>query len=176
MLVRSRLFARLRHGDIDPLEAKERGLGLLAATLLAARRQSARRGAGVDAARRVRHVRRTQEAVWTEPQRPWTVDQLAAQACVSASHLAHAFRAETGMSLYGYVLRSRLTLALDAVLDSDAALTSVALDAGFCSHSHFTARFRAFFGCTPGALRLNASGAMARELRRNMTARQGFAA
>jgi AraC-like DNA-binding protein len=39
------------------------------------------------------------------------------------------------------------------VLDSNLDLTSIALDAGFTSHSHFTARFREFFGLTPDALR-----------------------
>jgi AraC family transcriptional regulator len=168
MLARSRLFARLRRGDMDGLDAEEQGLSLLRATLVAARRQPLH--ASSDTARRVRHVRRTQELVWTQPERPWTLTELAAQACVSASHLAHAFRAETGSSLYGYVLRARLTRALDAVLDSDAALTTVALDAGFSSHSHFTARFRAYFGDTPSALRMAATGTIARELRRNVTA------
>lgn len=171
MLARSRLFARLRHGGVEALDAEEEGLRLLAAALSAARRQPARRSAsGLDAARRVRHVQRTQEAVWTQPERAWTLAELAAQACVSASHLSHAFRAETGTTVYGYVLRSRLARALDAVLDSDAALTTIALDTGFSSHSHFTARFRAFFGHTPMALRRDANGSMARELRRNVTA------
>lgn len=177
MLARSDLFGRLRRGNVDALEAEEQGIVVLAAALDAARRVPARRSAGNGkTARSVRHVQRTQEAVWNQPQRPWTLAELAEQACVSAGHLAHAFRAETGVTVYGYVLRSRLARALDAVLDSDAALTSIALDAGFCSHSHFTARFRAFFGHTPIALRQRASGAVARELRRNVTALQPCAA
>jgi AraC-like DNA-binding protein len=171
MLARSRLFARLRQGGADALDIEEQGLALLGSTLSAARRQPARRGAaGHDSARRLRHVRCTQEAVWTQPARPWSLAELAAQVCVSAGHLAHAFRAETGSTVYGYVVRSRLAKALDAVLDSDAALTTIALDAGFSSHSHFTARFRAHFGITPTALRQVASGTLARELRRNVTA------
>ena len=171
LLARSRLLARLRQGDADPLDVEEQGLGLLAACVSAARHRPTRRGkAGPDSLRRVRHVRRTQEAVWTQPARPWSLADLAAQACVSPGHLAHAFRAETGGTVYGYVVRSRLARALDAVLDSDADLTSIALDTGFSSHSHFTARFRAYFGVTPFGLRRIASGAQARELRRNVTA------
>lgn len=177
MLARSRLFSRLRRGDLEPLEAEEDGLRLLAAALAAARRQPLRgRTASTDGARRVRHVQRTQEAVWTNPEQPWSLAALAAQASVSASHLAHAFRAETGSTVYGYVLRSRLARALDAVLDSDAALTAIALDTGFSSHSHFTARFRAYFGHTPVALRQAATAGSARELRRNMTAQRAQAA
>lgn len=170
MLARSRLSGRLRQGVVEALEAEEEGLRLLAAALSAARRRPARRSAGTS--RRARYVQRMQEAVWTQPDRTWSLAELAAQACVSASHLAHVFRAETGTSVYGYVLRARLARALDAVLDSDAALTAIALETGFSSHSHFTARFRAFFGHTPLALRQGASVATARELRRNVTALQ----
>jgi methylphosphotriester-DNA--protein-cysteine methyltransferase len=56
---------------------------------------------------------------------------------------------EFGTSVYRYAIRSRLAKALDAVLDSNLDLTTIALDAGFASHSHFTARFRAFFGVRP---------------------------
>ena len=61
--------------------------------------------------------------------------------------------------------------ALDAVLDGGDDLTAIALDAGFASHSHFTARFRSFFGCTPAALRRVAGAAQLAELRKIVTAR-----
>jgi AraC-like DNA-binding protein len=57
------------------------------------------------------------------------------------------------------------------VLDGDDDLTSIALDAGFASHSHFTARFRGFFGCTPAALRRTASASRLADLRKIVTAR-----
>jgi AraC-like DNA-binding protein len=78
-----------------------------------------------------------------------------------------------GTSIYDYVLHERLAYALDAVLDCGDDLTSIALDAGFASHSHFTARFRGFFGCTPTALRRNVTARHVTEIRKIMTARQG---
>ena len=69
------------------------------------------------------------------------------------------------------MLHERLAQALDAVLDGGDDLTSIALDAGFASHSHFTARFRGFFGCTPAALRRAATAAEIAELRKIVTAR-----
>ena len=48
-----------------------------------------------------------------------------------------------------------------------------ALDTGFASQSHFTARFRAFFRMTPEALRRSASAA---ELRKIVTAQPPAAA
>ena len=90
---------------------------------------------------------------------------------LSPFHLCHVFRQMAGTSIYGYVLQERLAHALDAVLDGGDDLTTVALDAGFASHSHFTARFRGFFGCTPAALRRTANTHRIAELRKIVTAR-----
>jgi len=178
MLARSQLWRRFARGDaVEPLEAEELGLALLDAALRAARHRAApRRATAGGASRRRRQVERTVEAIWTQPERRWTLADLAAQAHVSAGHLAHVFRAEVGLSVYGYVLRSRLARALDAVLDSNAGLTEIALDAGFASHSHFTARFGAMFGHTPLALRRGIDATTARQLRRIVTAREPLAA
>jgi hypothetical protein len=62
---------------------------------------------------------------------------------LSPFHLCHVFRLMVGTSIYDYVLHERLAHSLDAVLDCGSDLTAIALDAGFASHSHFTARFRA---------------------------------
>lgn len=179
MLARSELWQRLEHDAVDALEAEERAVDLLEAALCAARRRHA--GSRVSQAapagwRRVRQVARIVEAVCNEPERKWTLGDLAALASVSPSHLAHVFRAEMGISVYGYVVRSRLARALDAVLDSDDGLTEIALDAGFASHSHFTAKFRALFGRTPRQLRRDASRTTARELRRIATAPEAVTA
>jgi AraC family transcriptional regulator len=77
-----------------------------------------------------------------------------------------------GTSIYNYVLRERLAYALNAVLDGGDDLTAIALAAGFASHSHFTARFRSFFGCSPAALRRIATAAHVAEISKIMTARR----
>jgi AraC-like DNA-binding protein len=89
---------------------------------------------------------------------------------MSPYHLAHVFRREVGLPVYAYVLRLRLAQALSAVVDSDADITTIALDAGFASHSHFTLHFRTLFGVTPAALRRGA-GPRPAELRKIVTAR-----
>ncbi|HEY6512417.1 MAG TPA: helix-turn-helix transcriptional regulator [Burkholderiaceae bacterium] len=181
MLARSQLWRRFAHGRVEALEAEELGIQLFDAALRAAHRRGgdplgAARVAPGTSARRRRHVERTIEAIWTQPERKWTLGELADQASVSASHLAHVFRAEVGVSVYDYAVRSRLAGALDAVLDGDGGLTEIALDAGFASHSHFTARFRALYGHTPAQLRRDADGRTARELRKIVTAREAVAA
>jgi len=105
--------------------------------------------------RRARSLQRVKEAVAAAPADKWDVEKLARIALLSPFHLCRIFRGMTGTSVYGYVLRERLVSTLDAVLDGED-LTTIALGAGFASHSHYTARFRDFFGCTPAALRRRA--------------------
>ncbi|MFN0182901.1 MAG: helix-turn-helix transcriptional regulator [Aquabacterium sp.] len=174
LLARSQLWRRLARGPVDALEAEELAVNLLDGALQGMRRRGlpggdVRRGRRRPELSR-RQVHRTMEAIWCAPAHKWTLDGLARRAHVSASHLAHVFRAEVGMPLYAYVVRARLTQALDSVLDSDADLTTIALDLGFASHSHFTSRFRALYGQTPQALRRGVAPPVARQLRRIVTA------
>jgi AraC family transcriptional regulator len=122
-------------------------------------------------ARRRRALERVKEAVALAPARKWSVAKLADIASLSPFHLCRVFRETVGTSIYDYVLHERLAHTLDAVLDCGDDLTTIALDAGFASHSHFTARFRSFFGCTPVALRRIATAAQIAELRKIVTAR-----
>lgn len=83
---------------------------------------------------------------------PLTLQNLAAALEVSAFHLCRVFRAGTGMSLHQYRDQIRLRAALDR-LDGCEDITEVALDVGYCSHSHFTAAFRRAFGVPPSRAR-----------------------
>jgi AraC family transcriptional regulator len=168
ILARGILGRSLARGEADPLLVEELGIGLLASALGAIGRQRIDPRSG--------RVERVKEAISTEPERKWTLGELAQVAGVSAFHLAHLFNREVGTSVYRYAIRSRLAKALDAVLDSTADLTAIALDTGFASHSHFTARFRAFFGMTPDALRRSARSGQATQLRKIVTARSAAAA
>jgi len=170
MMLRNLLWTRLEKGEADGFEAEALGLDLLNWSLESVRpgKVPARRSA---LARRTRALERIKEAVASSPQDKWNVAKLASVANLSPFHLCHVFREMTGTSIYDYVLHERLARTLDAVLDCRDDLTAIALDAGFASHSHFTARFRGFFGCTPVALRRNASAARLAELRKIVTAR-----
>ena len=164
ILARGLLWRRFARGEKDPLMVEELGMGLLDSALRAVRDSGAR------AKSRPSHVERVKEAISTSPERKWTLDELSALAGISPYHLAHVFSQEVGTSVYRYAVRLRLARALNAVLDSNLDLTSIALDAGFASHSHFTARFREFFGLTPDALRRAAGSSQAAELRKIVTA------
>ena len=160
ILAQRLMWAYLSRGDADALWVEELGVHLLESAL-----GTSHHGDGHS-----RYVRRVKEAISADPTRKWTLDELSDIAGVSPYHLAHVFSREVGTSIYRYAVRQRLARALDAVLDSNLDLTSIALDAGFASHSHFTARFRAFFGLTPDALRRSAGSGSAAELRKIVTA------
>ena len=152
LLARGILWRQLAAGDHDALEVEERGLSLLSAVMAAATppHRNVRRDT---AERRSRQVERVKEAIGVEPQRRWTIGALASLAGASAYHLARVFREEVGMTLHRYVTRARLAVALERVLDGERDLTTIALESGFTSHSHFTARFHRLFGLAPSQLR-----------------------
>jgi transcriptional regulator GlxA family with amidase domain len=175
VLARSLLWRRLARADCDPLEVEEAAARLLVGALQCAAASDRARGRpvrGARSARRVRQVARVLDAVTAQPDRPWTLAALADLACVSPGHLAHVFRDELQTSLHRFVLNARLAKALDAVLDTDADLSSIAHETSFASHSHFTARFRAAFCVTPVELRRLRSRRVAAELRTIVTARR----
>jgi AraC-like DNA-binding protein len=170
MTLRNLLLARLQTGA-DKLESEALGLDLLSMSLGSMRAGGAPPRPSA-LARRRRAVERVKEAVAIAPADRWNVAKLAEVANLSPFHLCHVFRQMVGTSIYDYVLHERLTHSLDAVLDGGDDLTAIALDAGFASHSHFTARFRRFFGCTPTALRRIGSAEQAARLRKIMAARR----
>jgi AraC-like DNA-binding protein len=158
ILKRAMLMKTLRASD--PLLIEELTVGLLDFALNTPRRPK----------HRSNHVERVKEAISTSPDRKWTLGELSGIAGISPCHLAHVFQDEVGTSVYRYAVRLRLATALNALLDSDKDITTIALDAGFSSHSHFTARFRAFFGVTPDGLRRTARSNKVVELRKIVTA------
>jgi AraC family transcriptional regulator len=161
MVRRSLLWHRLARGEgRDPLEIESLCAGLLRSCL--------RIGDAPPAGPRA--IESVKEAVALAPERKWTLADLAEVARMSPYHLAHVFRREVGMPVYAYVVRLRLAQALSALVDSEADITSIALDAGFASHSHFTLHFRTLFGVTPAALR-RGTGPRPGDLRKIVTAR-----
>jgi AraC-like DNA-binding protein len=80
--------------------------------------------------------------------RRWSLADIAAEVGVSPVYLTQVFQQVERMPLYRYQLRLRLARALDLLGRYDD-LSSLAMDLGFSSHSHFTAAFRQTYGRTP---------------------------
>lgn len=84
---------------------------------------------------------------------PMTIVDLAAQVELSEYHFAHMFKQSTGLSPHQYVLQQRLKKAHALVLHHRLDLTEIALDCGFNSASHFSTRFKQYYGYSPSQLR-----------------------
>ena len=89
---------------------------------------------------------------------PNPIAQVAGKLGTSPFHLARVFRAEVGSSPHQYLVELRLIAALMQLRAGASDLSRLALELGFCHHSHFTAVFRQVLGYTP------------REVRRMLTA------
>jgi AraC family transcriptional regulator len=165
MLLRNWLWKSASSGTIDQLEAEAASLEVLARSLETM----------VDLDRRESHearrraVDRVKEAVSSAPAEKWDVAALARIGQMSPFHFCHVFKDVTGMSVGNYILRERLSGALYPILEGED-LTTVALERGFASHSHFTARFRVVFGCTPSDFRRSVRPRDFPELRKIVTA------
>jgi AraC-like DNA-binding protein len=85
---------------------------------------------------------------------PVSLQQLASQSHVSASHLSFLFRTELGLSTKTLLNRIRIHKAQE-ILRSHPRLpvTEVALQVGFADLSHFEKSFRRFVNRTPGQYR-----------------------
>jgi len=80
---------------------------------------------------------------------------IAAEVRGSPVYLTQVFQQVEGLPLYRYQLRLRLARALD-LLGEYENLTSLGLDLGFSSHSHFSAAFRRIYGRSPSEFKQSA--------------------
>lgn len=83
-----------------------------------------------------------------------SLTEIAQVACLSPQQLSRTFRAATGMSLWQYVLASRVERAQEMLgHDPTASLSHIAAECGFQSYSPFVCAFRKFTGHTPSTFR-----------------------
>lgn len=145
------LVALLRHGltqgAVETLEAETLVLTLIRRSL--GERTS---HAPTSSYGRQKLVDRTKLLLATDPARRWTLAEIAREIGVSPVYLTQVFAQVERIPLYRYQLRLRLARALDLLADGDD-LTSLGLQLGFSSHSHFSAAFRQLYGRTPAEFR-----------------------
>jgi AraC-like DNA-binding protein len=168
-ILRARLLHRASNRGGDGLAAEELVIALLRAAL----------GAEVPARMPGQPTRRlmgrTKEFVEAHLSDPIRLADVAHAVGASAAYLTDVFRRFEGLPLYQYVLQARLARALVELPHTDD-LTTLALDLGFCSHSHFAASFRRAFACTPSEFRSSARPrrSAAHPLRSRRRARAAF--
>ena len=156
-LAQRRVFNRAAGGlRKEPLEIEEAVVFLLdqvVAAVYGSRRISR-------ASRYAREIVHSVEKILSERwQEGLTLDAIASEVGLSVYHLCRVFRDTTGISQHQYRLSLRARRSLETVEGSGAGLIQIALENGFCTHSHFSASFLKEFGMTPSAVRARSSRA-----------------
>lgn len=150
------LVALLRHclqqRIAEPLEAETLALTLVQRAV--GPRTTHAAGASVG---RQKLVDRAKLVLASDLARRWMLAEIAAEVRVSPVYLTQVFQQVEGLPLYQYQLRMRLARALDLLARYDD-LSTLALDLGFSSHSHFSAAFRQHYGCAPSDFKQSALG------------------
>ena len=104
---------------------------------------------------RQRLVDRVKLVLASDLARRWSLAEIAAEVRNSPVYLTQVFQQVEGLPLYRYQLRLRLARALDLLAQYDD-LTTLGLDLGFSSHSHFSAAFHEAYGRSPSEFRQSA--------------------
>ena len=148
------LVALLRHSlrekIAEPLEAETLALTLVQRSL----GPRTARSPGSTYARQ-RLVDRIKLVLVSDLARRWTLGEIATQVHGSPVYFTQVFQQVEALPLYRYQLSLRLSRALDLLGEYDD-LTSLGLDLGFSSHSHFSAAFRRLYGHTPSEFKRTA--------------------
>jgi AraC-like DNA-binding protein len=88
-------------------------------------------------------------ALHANPAHRWTVENLAQRAGMSRSAFASKFKAMVGASPMDYLLRWRMMLAGDRLLNSGEPVSVVAQSLSYESESAFSNAFKRVMGCSP---------------------------
>lgn len=135
-----------RASAADDLAAEELLIALLKTALEGDRRS------GSGGRTNARLIRRTKEFLEAELANPLRLADIGRAVGASPAYLTDMFRRAEGIPLHQYLTQLRLARALAELPHTDD-LTGLALDAGFSSHSHFSAMFRRAFWMTPSRFR-----------------------
>lgn len=104
----------------------------------------------------VARVTRTVRMIERRPHAGLTVGNLAREAGLSPYHFLRTFERLTGVTPHQYVLRARLREAATRLAMEPGKILDVAFDCGFGDVSNFNHAFRAEFGISPRAYRVEA--------------------
>ena len=106
-----------------------------------------------------------QNFIMQNPQRPFSVAELAGQAHISPYHFHRLFSAFVGESVHQYVQRQRLEKAASYLLHQPhRSITDIAVSLQFSSSANFSRAFANHFQCSPSAYRRSPCPAQNRKI------------
>jgi AraC family transcriptional regulator len=151
-------MAEAARDDSDPGEFEELTIALVGAVAVALGNaaRSTRAPTRQDE-RRVTHALRLIEVRAEDLEPGLSMTELASEVGMSPFHFLRVFRQIVGMTPYQFILHTRLHRAAVRLRRSCAAVSSIALEAGFGDLSTFNRRFRRVMGRSPSAYRARKS-------------------
>jgi AraC-like DNA-binding protein len=81
------------------------------------------------------------------------LEKAAEAAALSKFHFARFFKTETGQTFHAYLVKVRISRAIECLLQSDSPVTDIAYTSGFSSVKTFNRLFKRYTGVTPSAYR-----------------------
>lgn len=82
-----------------------------------------------------------------------TIKSVAEQFSLSPNYLGKRFAEIYGMTIWQYIKRLRLVMAMNLLLQTDMPIGNIAIEVGYRTHSMFTADFKTYYGKTPSECR-----------------------
>jgi AraC family transcriptional regulator len=98
-------------------------------------------------------VRKVREYIDSHIAGPVFATDLGAHVGLSEAYFARSFKRAFGVPPHTFVIRRRLELAAQYMLQTDAPLSDIALQCGFVDQAHLSNRFRRATGVSPAAWR-----------------------
>ncbi|WP_234801462.1 helix-turn-helix transcriptional regulator [Xaviernesmea oryzae] len=95
---------------------------------------------------------KVRELIEAQPDRQWRAGEVASHFAMSEATFRR-WLAKSGQGFAQILLNSRLEKGLTLLQTTSASVSSIALDCGFKTPSHFSDSFRKRFGITPSAIR-----------------------
>ncbi len=106
-----------------------------------------------EASDRQRAIQRAVKYIEANFRKPLTVAAIAAHVSMSASHLSHLFKQQTGGTPIQYMNRCRIRKAMRLLEEGTLPVTEIAFRCGYQTISHFNASFLRQTGLAPRAYR-----------------------
>jgi AraC-like DNA-binding protein len=94
-------------------------------------------------------VHNIKKQVRFNPERKYAIDQVANTLHMHPVYFVRKFKELAGYTFGEFLIRQRLSKAIDLMPCSNKNLTTVALESGFYDQSHFIRRFKEAFNITP---------------------------
>jgi len=100
----------------------------------------------------VRKLRQAIDYIQTHLAEDISLEAIATELGMSRYYFCRLFKQSMGVSPHQYVIRCRIDLAKELLLQGQRSIADVALQVGFTSQSHFTKHFKRLVGVTPKQL------------------------